>query len=102
MDINQLLKMAVENGASDLHLIVPATPTLRINGILTPIAGEPPLTPQDTLEAFECITTDKQLITLTFSGTFVPENPSLAHILLHNHFHPCRLHANTLVPVQFR
>jgi twitching motility protein PilT len=60
MDIHRLLLVATEEGASDLHLIVPAVPTLRINGVLTPIEGEPPLTPKDTVEAFESITTEKQ------------------------------------------
>ncbi len=60
MDIQRLLHLAGEKGASDLHLLVPAIPTLRINGILTPVEGEPALTPKDTLEAFESITTEKQ------------------------------------------
>jgi twitching motility protein PilT len=60
MDIQRLLRIAAEKGASDLHLLVPAVPTLRINGELTPIEGEPQLTPKDTLEAFESITTEKQ------------------------------------------
>ncbi len=60
MDIHQLLRIAIEQGASDIHLLVPAVPTLRINGILTPIEGEPPLTPNDTEEAFQSITTEKQ------------------------------------------
>ncbi len=60
MDIHRLLRLTAEKGASDLHLIVPAPPTLRINGVLTPIEGEPPVTPQDTKEAFESITTEKQ------------------------------------------
>ena len=60
MDIDRLLKIAADQGASDLHLLVPAVPTLRINGELSPIEGESPLTPKDTLEAFESITTEKQ------------------------------------------
>ena len=60
MDIHRFLRIAVEKGASDLHLIVPAVPTLRIHGELTSVEGEPPLTPKDTLEAFESITTEKE------------------------------------------
>ncbi len=60
MDIHRLLLIATEKGASDLHLMVPAVPTLRINGVLIPIEGERPLTPKDTVEAFESITTEKQ------------------------------------------
>jgi len=60
MDVHGLLRLAVERKASDLHLKVQAVPTLRIDGVLTPIKGEPPLTAQDTLNAFESITTQKQ------------------------------------------
>ncbi len=60
MDIHPLLQMAAEREASDLHLLVPAAPTLRVDGVLVPIEGEPPLTPKDTQEAFESITTERQ------------------------------------------
>ncbi len=60
MDIHRLLQMTAEKGASDLHLLVPAVPTLRINGILIPIEDEAPLTPQDTEQAFKDITTETQ------------------------------------------
>lgn len=60
MDIERLLLMTAERRASDLHLTVPAVPTLRINGLLIPIEGEPPVTPKDTLQAFEAITTEQQ------------------------------------------
>ncbi|MFC2067760.1 type IV pilus twitching motility protein PilT [Chloroflexota bacterium] len=60
MDINKLLQTTVSTGSSDLHLIVPAVPTLRINGILTPIEDEQPVTPKETKDAFEQLTTEKQ------------------------------------------
>ncbi len=60
MDIHRLLEITAERKASDLHLKVQAVPTLRIDGILTPIEGEPLLTPQDTKEAFEGLTSKKQ------------------------------------------
>ena len=60
MDVRKLLQIAAEREASDLHLIVPAVPTLRIDGVLTPIEGEPPVTPKDTQEGFESITTESQ------------------------------------------
>jgi len=60
MDIHGLLRLAVERKASDLYLKVQAVPTLRIDGVLTLIEGEPMLTTQDTLNAFESITTQKQ------------------------------------------
>lgn len=40
MDINELLKTAIEKNASDLHLTVSIPPTLRVNGHLEAITGE--------------------------------------------------------------
>ena len=60
MDIHKLLHLTAERGASDLHMLVPAVPTLRVNGALTPVDGEKQLTPKDTEEAFESLTTEKQ------------------------------------------
>ncbi len=60
MDIHKLLHLTAERGASDLHLLVPAVPTLRINGVLIPLEDEKPLTPRDTEEAFESLTTERQ------------------------------------------
>ena len=37
MDVNELLKSAHSQGASDLHLKVGSYPILRINGELTPV-----------------------------------------------------------------
>ncbi|MFC2022917.1 type IV pilus twitching motility protein PilT, partial [Chloroflexota bacterium] len=54
------LDITVKNKASDLHLKANSVPILRIDGVLAPIRGEPPLTSKDTLEAFENLTNDKQ------------------------------------------
>jgi twitching motility protein PilT len=43
----ELLKVVVENGASDLHLASGAPPMLRIDGKLVPVK-HPPLTPLET------------------------------------------------------
>ncbi|MBE3575610.1 MAG: type IV pilus twitching motility protein PilT, partial [Firmicutes bacterium] len=43
--VADLLRRAVESRASDLHLVVGAPPTLRINGRLYPLADLPVLTP---------------------------------------------------------
>ena len=48
MNINQLLKQAVDRGASDLHITAHAAPTLRLHGQLTRL-DTPPLGPEDTL-----------------------------------------------------
>lgn len=47
MNINQLLNLAVQRDASDLHLLVGSQPLLRIFGILVPIPGSLDLTSAD-------------------------------------------------------
>ena len=51
MNLKELLQLAVERGASDLHIISGIPPTLRINGELTVVANEAVLTP-DAIAAF--------------------------------------------------
>ena len=63
MDIEQvdeLLKLIVDKGASDLHLKVPSPPVLRIDGVLIPQEDWPPVTPKDIEMVFEHITTQSQ------------------------------------------
>jgi twitching motility protein PilT len=59
-NIEDLLRLAVEEGASDLHLTVPYPPSLRIHGVIVPIEGAPPLMPDDVKRTFESITTEAQ------------------------------------------
>src|SRR5499425_1933614 len=49
MHINDLLKVAVERKASDLHLKVSAFPILRIDGVLTPLTDVRRLMQEDTI-----------------------------------------------------
>jgi twitching motility protein PilT len=49
MHINDLLKIAVERKASDLHLKVSAFPVLRIDGVLTPMTDVRRLMQEDTI-----------------------------------------------------
>ncbi len=44
MEVNELLKLMVNKGASDLHLTVPSPPVLRIDGVLIPQEDLRPLT----------------------------------------------------------
>ena len=44
MDIRELLQIAVENKASDLHLLEGACPTLRVDGVLIPLIEKGRLT----------------------------------------------------------
>jgi twitching motility protein PilT len=50
MDVNELLKTAHSQGASDLHLKVGSCPILRINGELSPVSSENRLSQEDTLK----------------------------------------------------
>ncbi len=58
--IDQLLKLAAEKGASDLHLVVGKAPILRINGILKEIPGEKILTKEIAEDLILSILNDEQ------------------------------------------
>ena len=60
MDIFPLLQMAKARGASDLHLVVPSPPLLRINGQLEPATDTPPLTSDDMEQAFNQMVSEEQ------------------------------------------
>src|SRR5258708_23881338 len=49
MNINELLKMAIDRKASDLHLKVGSHPVLRIDGDLTPLGELKRLMQEDTI-----------------------------------------------------
>lgn len=48
--IDELLKVALREGASDLHIKSGTLPFIRVAGVLKPIPNAAPLTPEDTLE----------------------------------------------------
>lgn len=56
---HELLKLVVENGASDLHITTGAPPMLRIDGKLVPVKN-PPLSPSETKDLCYSILTDVQ------------------------------------------
>jgi len=56
-EMNDLLALMVEEGASDLHLQVGQPPTLRTGGSMVPVDG-PALGPKDTEQLMEAITSD--------------------------------------------
>ncbi|MDQ3760092.1 MAG: type IV pilus twitching motility protein PilT [Actinomycetota bacterium] len=62
-DIDQALRYVVEHEGSDLHVKVPARPMVRIHGVLQPIAGTEPLTPDDTDAALGHILGDPAQLT---------------------------------------
>ena len=63
MQLNELLRLVVNEKASDLHLEVPSVPLLRIDGILTAPDGATLLSSEDVEAIFEEITTPEQKAT---------------------------------------
>lgn len=55
----ELLKIAVEEDASDLHVTTYVPPRIRVNGLLKSVE-HPPLTPAETKQLIYSILTDKQ------------------------------------------
>jgi len=60
MDIDELLALAIEMSASDLHLNVGSEPMLRIDGRLKKMGDLPLITKEKAMEVFEFITTKEQ------------------------------------------
>ena len=56
-EMNDLLELMVDQGASDLHIQVGQPPTLRLSGSMTPVDG-PALNPADTEELMQSITSE--------------------------------------------
>ena len=65
MHIDDLLRMTIAKGASDLHLKGGGVPVLRINGQLIPQDEMPEMTSEDMKQVFEEVTTDDQRSTFT-------------------------------------
>jgi twitching motility protein PilT len=60
MNIDELLRMAVDRKASDLHLKVGNHPYLRIDGHLAPITDQPRISPEDMLSMAFSMMTNRQ------------------------------------------
>lgn len=60
MDIRELLVFVVKQNASDLHLLVGLPPIIRVDGVLTPVSGYDPLTPDQTSELIFSILSPEQ------------------------------------------
>lgn len=60
MDIDELLKIAIESDASDLHIKAGNYPIIRIHGRLKPLTNFPRLSPNNTDELANQIITDYQ------------------------------------------
>jgi twitching motility protein PilT len=60
MDIDELLKIAIERDSSDLHLKAGNHPIIRVHGTLIPLTSFPRLTSNDTQELGEQLMSDFQ------------------------------------------
>lgn len=60
VDINELLKKAVQMGASDLHVKAGSVPIIRLHGELTTLSGEKRLTSEDTANIASTIMNEAQ------------------------------------------
>jgi twitching motility protein PilT len=60
VDIIDLLRLTMQKGASDLHLVVGAPPMLRTDGSLEPVDEMEPLSPEEISEALIRLTTPEQ------------------------------------------
>jgi Tfp pilus assembly pilus retraction ATPase PilT len=68
-EMNDLLSLVVEEGASDLHIQVGQSPTLRLHGEMIPVEG-PKLTGEDTEALVMAITSEERMqeVKTTVSG----------------------------------
>jgi len=60
MHVNDLLKLAVEQGASDLHLKVGSYPMMRVGGLLRPVSQEKKLDHEDVVAMSTSIMSTQQ------------------------------------------
>ncbi len=67
IEMNALLELAVEEGASDLHINVGSPPVFRINGSLQPLETQP-LTKEDTERLMKSITSPEHQQRLRENG----------------------------------
>ena len=66
--MEDLLRLVIDEGASDLHISVGAPPALRINGKLVKLQL-PPLAPEDTETLARAVTSDANLQRVTEEGS---------------------------------
>jgi twitching motility protein PilT len=60
MDLDDILRKALEMGASDVHLKVPLPPVTRVGGVLMPMRGEERLTPDEMRRVAFSIMNERQ------------------------------------------
>ena len=67
LEMNDLLQLVVDEGASDLHIEVGLPPVIRLHGSMTPIDA-PPLMPEDTERLVRSVASDTHLQKLKQDG----------------------------------
>ena len=60
MELDEILRKAIDMGASDIHLKVPLPPVTRINGVLAPMRGEERLTPDEVRRVALSVMNERQ------------------------------------------
>ncbi len=61
MEISALVKLALDKGASDLHLVTSSPPVLRIAGVLNTLTEYQPVTPGDIDETLRQLASEKEI-----------------------------------------
>lgn len=67
MDIKQLLELAAERKASDLHIVTGVSPIIRVDGELIPVTNESVITKDDTQNILSQVLNAEQLERLTIN-----------------------------------
>ncbi|MDP2182434.1 MAG: type IV pilus twitching motility protein PilT [Actinomycetota bacterium] len=104
-DVNELLRVVMERGGSDLHITVGVPPMIRLNGRLMPIEGEPCLTPDMTREAvFSIMSQDRRAaLEQNLEHDFAYSIPGEARFRVNAYFQRGSLGAAfRLIPVEIR
>lgn len=60
MELDDILRKAIDLGASDVHLKVPLPPVARVNGLLSPMKGEERLTPDEVRRVALSVMNERQ------------------------------------------
>ncbi len=63
MQVDEMLRLMLDKGASDLHLKVPSLPVFRIDGVLARQEHLQQVTPKDIESIFQQVTTPEQRVT---------------------------------------
>ncbi len=64
-DLKALLRLAIEKGASDVHIKAGAVPHVRMAGVLGPLDGYPPIKKEETLDLVHHLLNSRQKETLS-------------------------------------